>query len=454
MNGTNGTAAIESSNFSQAGKDRSDQLRAEAIGQGFAPAQPVYAAGTRVVQLGVDNARRARQEFDAMPHAAVALAGLLQKVQAEERSDYVVADVTDIRMSRSTGKVKAGLEENAPVFALEPYGLRGILERSGIGRGASYLIDGCDKDLRASNFNYQMTHLIESGQTSAKLRTRKSPDGSRSVFGVVSEKYADLDADQIAAAMRAAVPEDAKAIVDYDGSKMRATVLFHSTVQPEQFVAGEFFRAGAIVRSADDGSGSIRVSAVVWQNLCLNLIIVDEAIVKIANIRHQGSTEKLRRRFVEAFAKAMKAIEPFRKAWDEATKDVVELKGAPLSKALPGIFQALIEDGRLPAPRNHVERLVAAHQADDSSAVALGTVTRASVANAITRYAHEANEDHWKEDALQAAAGKLLAERRPLRLIDVVMVDGTVQRMTTADATASGINVGKTVVDELLNGDA
>src|SRR5262249_9089421 len=74
----------------------------------------------------------------------------------------------------------------------------------------------------------------------------------------------------------------------YDGHRARLNILFHSNIEPERCVAGEIFKAGVLVTSADDGSGAIRISAEVWRNLCRNLIILGRARIPVARRRHVG----------------------------------------------------------------------------------------------------------------------------------------------------------------------
>jgi hypothetical protein len=83
------------------------------------------------------------------------------------------------------------------------------------------------------------------------------------------------------------VPKDARAEVVYDGYRARLSVLFHSNIVPERCVAGEIFKAGVSIITADDGTGAIRIAAQVWRNLCRNLIILDRAS-QTSVTRHVG----------------------------------------------------------------------------------------------------------------------------------------------------------------------
>lgn len=121
------------------------------------------------------------------------------------------------------------------------------------------------------------------------LRTRATDGDEREVFAVVGPRYTPHDIDQVAAQVSAAVPHDARADVLYDGYRARMNVLFHSDIRPDRCVAGEIFKAGILVTTADEGSGAIRISPEVWRNLCRNLIILDYARVPVATRRPSGA---------------------------------------------------------------------------------------------------------------------------------------------------------------------
>jgi hypothetical protein len=422
-----------------------------AVASGFAPKQALYTRGTMVVQAGVDNARRARQEFDALPLVTDYCVDFKATIAAEERRDMTVG-LGDVRMT-SKGNIALGRVR----LATEDRGLQGIVTRLGCG-GAKYLRDGCTPELRAININrqavaYRETEeaahkaLTDAGETTADfapakvvLRTRKAAEG-RSTFAAVSESYTPFDVDKVAEAIERAVPAEARGTVNYDGTKARFEVNFHTNTKPEDFVAGEFFDAACIVEAQDDGSGSIKVSAAVKQNLCLNLIIIDAATSLVGNIRHVGDVDKLAAKFRTAFADALKKIEPFMKRWGYACKDNALVKAlvaagerehdddtpVDVRAALPGLFDAIIDTGTIPVKSNGRKRadivadLVAMHDkdiADGSSAVRGGIVSRAAVVNAFTRYAHEvegAKFDTFNETDIERAAGAMLANtKRPL----------------------------------------
>ena len=254
----------------------------------------------------------------------------------------------------------------------------------------------------------------------AKPHDARAP---REVFAVVSPSYTAFDVDKIARAIALAMPAEAKAEITYDGQRASFDIRFHSKVKPEHYVAGEFFRGGIRVRTDDTGGGAVQVSSTVWQNLCLNLIVIDEQTQGLARIRHVGSVAELARRLGEALKKAKSTLAHFLKAWDYAIED--KLTPATLDHdddvevpvriedALPGIFNGLAERELVPLKHRAaaIPQLMRMYEKDTSAAAG---PTRAAIVNAITRYAHEVNDDPWHEDELERAAGQLLYRRGQL----------------------------------------
>lgn len=71
-----------------------------------------------------------------------------------------------------------------------------------------------------------------------------------------------------------------------------------------------------------------------------------------------------------------------------------------------------------------VDGLMAMWEADESSATSTFGASRAAAVNAITRWAHEVNDDAWREDELQASAGALLASKKPLPYLALPLPTG------------------------------
>jgi len=450
---------------SEEGCDRSESDRLALVAAGFAPEQPLYERGTRVVDGGVQEARRRRQEFEAMPTVGEYTRDLIEAVDSERRASQVV-EAGDLRMTAKGDLVVRG----GTRFAATRSSFASLATRIGIG-GIRYLTDHCWPELRAYNLNHQLTAVQasddaehaawrlmidrqaaigksaaaaasvagkEPAPTQIKLLTRRNArhEAGREVYGVVSPTYQHrFGVDRVAEALARSMPKDARGEVAYDGNRARFRVLFHSDVRPEEYVAGEFFRVGISVRTDDTGGGSYVVEALYWQNLCLNMGCIDEGVTGIKRIRHVGSVAELERKFDDAMARARSAIGHFIRAWGFGTSEDVIARtlqvtsdmearrdlergadGVPIEEVLPGFFNGLIERELVPIRGRRQEvvpKLVQMYRRDESSAV-VGRpqpLSRTAIVNAATRYAHEGQSDPWAQDDIQSAAGRLLFGR-------------------------------------------
>lgn len=420
---------VRGETVNEAGRDRSAADDAGARAGGFTPAQPLYSRGTMVVEIGVENARAARAEFDAMPTVEQCTAGFLADFAREQRADMEVGN--EVRMDKA-GRLVLG---NGQRLTVNERAFTPLCSRLGFG-GGDYLA-GCWPELRAINVNrwmdsYQKAHAekvaaVVPGEDVPQARTMvlrtRNVQGGREAYAAVSKGYAAFDADKVAQALALAMPEDARLRVQYDGFRSRFDVLFHSTVQPADFVAGEFFRAGITIRTDDTGGGSLRGQTFVEQNLCLNLIIIDKAVQPLFMLRHIGSVEKLAEQFRDGLAAAQDTLAHFLTAWGFARRDNIvqaaeargELEGTPLirvSDYFAGFANGLIERELVPlrARGGATVRTLQRMFVDDTSSdgPGSGNVTRAGVVNALTRYAHRVEADPFRAAELERSAASLL----------------------------------------------
>ena len=392
---------------------------------GFAMKQPLYTRGTRVVELGVENARTSRLEHDALPLAKDAHQDLARQVRDENRKDFTVK--ASNLFLRTDGQLTTR-EKPSQGVALSRRSFPQLVGRLDIPSGGAYL-SNYPPELRSVNVNHWIDErlreeqLAPEGSPAKELQLRmRGPRGAREIFAITGPRYASYDADMIAEAVARACPPGARGTVAYDGYRAHGEVLFHTTVQPEHFVAGEVFRAGVSWSTDDTGGGSIVCRAMVFANLCLNLIIIDESEQVTVRLRHQGSVEKLADGFRVGFSQALKKIDHFVEAWDEACEESIADEAVSLDEQTPSTVRELLiasairglldqELVTVPGRREDVVHgVVRAWQVDDSGAgLSLEGVNRAALANALTRYAHESGDlDPWEQDVLQAQAGQLV----------------------------------------------
>jgi hypothetical protein len=431
--------------ISETGRARSQADFDLAKKLGFAPAQTIYTRGHRVNDIGVENAALSRIDWEKKPLVTEYCGDFAARITNEERHD-VPCLARELTMAADGAFVLRGTSTRyLPTYEA----LNGLATRIGYG-GARYL-SKCESPMRAENVNYwrarterdedvrhalRVKDAIEAGKDAPEpllkhliLRARKGAEaGTTETFGVVTPGYTSFDVDKIAAAIKDAVHPEARGTVVYDGVRARFEILFHSDVQPTDYVAGEFFKAGMIVRADDVGGGSISGENVVWQNLCLNLIILDKAAQQMFRIRHVGDHASLVRQFASGFERAQANLDEFTKRWGfacrenvlERTAKAAEVAGddyvpMKISEAIPGIFNAIIERDAVPVigrRASAVKQLVKYFDEDQSGAkLHHDGLTRAAVVNAFTRYAHVEPVSVWDADEIQRAAGSLLWPR-------------------------------------------
>jgi len=395
---------------------------------GFAISQPLFAAGTRVVQEGVERAATLRQEFEAKPLVGDALGALQDRIAGEQRQD-VIAPASSVRMD-NLGR----LAVNKDRFGMDEKAFKALVSRLGLPSAGAYLA-ACWPELRAKNVNnWQLLKVAEEAAARAEalgkgreyeqalinLRTRLNGD-RRDVYAVVSDSYAEFDIDKFAQAIKIAMPNDARAEVHYDGQKAKIDVHFHSTVQPEDYAAGEIFRAGISFRTDDTGGGSVKGSSFLEQNLCLNLIITNYAAQPVFSVRHIGDVREMAQKIRKGIRDAEATIAPMMRQWGYARKDdlvavAVErdrsYEGIGLKEMLAGFFNGAMERELVTVPGRREEtipKLVRAWERDaGTDGPQSGTITRAGFVNALTRYAHEGQSDVWAQDEIQQSASRLL----------------------------------------------
>jgi hypothetical protein len=406
------------------GKARAQSDEQAAIDAGFTVAPPIYEIGSLVNQTGVENFRSSREEFEKMPTAVEVCRNLAQQIKSEDRRDIVLA-VPELKML-DNGQLTRGTGNG---MTMSERAMTGLATHVTPG-GAGYLRE-CPSELRAINVNHwcengtredvratnKLMKAWQEGQCRGPqpapvivpreltLRTRiNGTDGNRENYAIVGPRYAAHDIDKIAEQVMTsdAIPADARARVTYDGYRSRIDVLFHSNVQPERVVAGEIFKAGILLKTADDGSGSIQIAAQLWRNLCLNLIIVDHAKDMVMRRSHRGGG--IGEAVEQGIRDAMKKVEYFCQKWSEATlENVLEKYGVDNIEA---VFRGLIFNKvvHVPGvkPEVMMQRLMGAWAKEQGN-------DKTAIVNAITRAAHSHTWKRWTiVEELETLGGKLL----------------------------------------------
>lgn len=422
--GASGTTIRPGQDVDPAAVERLKAQEAAARASGFALKPPVFALGTRVLEVGAENFRRSRLDFDALPRAEDALGGLVARVVAERRRDVEVK-VRELRML-DDGRIHR--EGHAVALTLAPWAFRQLLDRSGFaepGAAATYLAE-VPVNRRVAEVNAILCEASEDATAVVRHRDEigaAGPTGIREAFAVVSPRYVAHDVDtigaQVDAELRRLAPGDARGEVTYDGHDAAIVLRWHSDIQPETCAAGEVFRACAGFRTADDGTSSIQPFAGLDRNLCLNLIILDENRQNLGRRRHTGGG--IGEFMADALASAVDRVRWFAESWDKARRtpllallrDVPD--GTTGEELVRGAVRGLLASGALTLPGYRreagIDEILTAWRREPEHTV-VGLV------NAITRAAHESTfRGVWAADEVQAAGARILGFKRPIAFV-------------------------------------
>lgn len=394
-----------------------DAAALEALGFKLAPT--VYAPGTRVVGLGVSNFAHMRSKLEDEPTVEEGIAAAAAMVEAEQRLDV------KIELGRlgwtPEGRITKGKGDG---FAMELPAARQLLDLSGgfkarplggFTRGSSasaWVAQLPIADRRELWEKAKQREEFEGGKT-VTLRTRVV-GGQRQVFAVVSETYGEHDADKT---LRAVLPA-------FEGSGMRGATFYDPSTarlhveglwMPDHVVdlaAGDVFKVGVTVTTSDRGDGSLKVTAAVWRNLCLNLIILDTPKMNLFTRAHRGDLSTVGGDLRAAVEKSREVFAPFAERWGKLRAlDAIKLVRAKADTdidTVSDVFGWLASKVSTPGIRRDalVEMLLSGHAAEGGGSDA------ASVLNAVTRLHEQAIPVPVRADIEKQAGDLLMAWSR------------------------------------------
>jgi hypothetical protein len=401
-----GTAGV-----SALGAERATRDATTLTALGFTVPPPLFAVGSLVNQTGVENAKRKRLAFEALPALKPALYDFRAKILSENRRDIVVDAPEKVRL-RDNGEL---MLPSGECFVFDEASFEQFAKRLALPKGAGTYLASVEPDMRAWN----VTEWLRRNKAEPfMLRVRNGHE----VYACVSPKYVGYDVSVIAIDLWEALKDvdGLRGTVDYDGKRVQIDALAHSDIAPERYVAGEVFQVGTRVATADDGTGSCKGGGTALRNLCLNLIVVASIQAGTFSVAHRGSRDAFQKAIREGFDGSTKAAKAFVKLWnsDEQVRDLrgsikpedgeaVVPSGADdysVNQLMWGLFVA--EQKRLPLGQRELAPVMAAWKKEPE-------VSRKGVANALTRYAHEGQANAWHADELERAAGEVLTSKRP-----------------------------------------
>jgi len=381
---------------------------------GFGLPEPVYALGSPVNATGHDNARRGRLEWAAKPQVPAAMDDLIARIDGEKRKDITVP-IRDLSLNGDTGRLqrvgngKLGLLVDklawSQLLALTPYAPS---------YAAGYLAD-LDPSWRAEEWARIAKRAATLGDPDASVVLRvRCPEGDTqraTVYATVSEAYTVFGVKEGAAvirrmALRGQLPGDLRCDVAYRGGSATISLEGFSDVRPENYVAGEIFKAGMSVQLTDDKTGKDLAFANLVRNLCLNLIILGEASQTLFAISHRASAQEMEAALVNGLRRGDDLIGGFLRQWDTARVDALDVIAA--ARALTAAEDGAKKSAALVAvpgvaPETLLEWIVEGYKMEPEA-------NRAGLVNAISRAPQIGTwaDPIAAEDTLAKAAARVL----------------------------------------------
>jgi len=378
-----------------------DESRAR--GMGFAPKPPLFSLGHPINDIGKENLRRSRQNHEALPFLAEGCDNFRAIIAKESRKDTAIP----LRELTMTDEGQLVIPE-VGTYPLEEDAFKSLCRRVVPTGATSYLAD-CDPELRAYNLNHWFAK--KTGRAQTVIRTRNGT-GPRRVWATIGANGRGPDAVEIAGFIPDfGVREEARVDIFHDGYKTRFDIVYHTDIRADQGGAGEIFKVGTRI-ARDDSTNRTTVCAFVLRNLCLNLLIIDEAKKVTADVTGLFGDEA-KRVISTAVKEAEEKVKVFADAWLEAEKERVIEEGVE-EEGVKAAFERLIDRRLIKVPGEGrdmiVQGLVTAWNQEPG-------YNKTSVINAITRYAHQGSyANPWASEALEEAAGQLLYRKVALNL--------------------------------------
>ena len=397
-------------------KDKAESIeeRAKAIkAAGFALPDPWFAAGTRMMQVGVDTYKRTHREWSDRPLAVDAMRSTAQRIREERRTDFTVR-IGDLRMDADGGLGRKGLR-SSPIESTAWRRIYKMLQGVGVLPDGVKLLATLDPATRAQIVNERLASLDPDKEVKIGLR-RNASTGGWAVFRATSTRYptdgqADVLLDGLADTMdglgwRGSVVYDTGSTdVTFDACHMVDPVSLDPAV-------GDVFRAGVKGSTNDAAGGRYILVPVAGRIVCINCTMMDAYAPGYSKL-HRGTMEAA---LAASFAVVQKAVtvlpvfaEDFRVLRDTPVMDlpwerVVGTKAAHEIEDVPTALRALVTAGKVDhgtARDALVQHLLTSFKAES------GTGSVADVINAVTRAAHERLVDECQRDTLERQAGAL-----------------------------------------------
>ncbi len=384
---------------------------------GFAPPPTLFAAGTRMIQMGVDKYAREYREWAACPPAEDVLRETAAQIRAEDRRGLIVS-LGDLHMADDGTLGKRGGHSRR----IEPEAWSQLFASA---RAEAVFPDGerllavLEAPLRARIWNDRIRAIAP--EKDVKVGIRRHPQsGEWSIFRVVGARFPEdgTGADACDTAATAVAGMDYRGSVIYSPGSTDVTFDIAHMASPTTLdpAVGDVFRAGLKGRTNDAGGGAFSVSPFIGRIVCINSTMLDAYAAGVRKA-HRGKMDAAIDGIRAAADLSAKVIPLFSQDWAtlRSTRineiDWVGNLGklsldtrAILSSdpSAPNVIRALIESGKLDAKlgANALSAAVLAGFAAEPGE------TLADLINAVTRAAQKV--PILVGGQMEAAAGRMV----------------------------------------------
>lgn len=272
---------------------RQELTRQAAVQAGFRWPKTILPEGTALYASGEATLRADRARWANMPAASAALPVVQAALDAQGWRDFPV-QVRDLRLHATTGRiVKADSAADKRGFGYTEHAFRQLAARvpgvRELPRNAAANLLALDSDERAAIVNRRLEKMTATETAAMTLRSRLAHDGSRVAVASLSERYADIPDAEIARAVAAIAPANAKIEYIPGDSHSRFDVIFPAEIPVPLFRVGDIHKAVLSVTNSMTGEGSCKSTAGMFRAACANLTL-STATVEGVSVRHVGSS--------------------------------------------------------------------------------------------------------------------------------------------------------------------
>ena len=389
---------------------------------GFTPRATIYAPGSVVNSWGVGNFAVSRQAWEDQPKIEAVLSEVRDRVASEDRRD-VVADAEELRLHvRGGGELLLTRRRGGGAINVERHGLKKMISTIKSVLPSWGHTQTMDAEHIADHFNRRIQQY-GAGQR-VKLRTRSLDGAPRSLFATVGPKYGVHDADEVAQALIWALGNQGlrgTAIYNPNNVSLTVDASYHAD-KVVDLAAGDVFKVGLYLTAKDDGTGSIRGGDSYLRNLCLNLLILDNAKETRFRIVHRGDMRKSVQRIRASMSGSLDRWAVFAERWGALRSTPIEVDGdnaADVFERWVALDDAL--RGAAPGVKNDalVEALLSGWNATQAEDPTRSTFDAADLVNSVTRI-HEAQVPVRVREGLETYAGSLLDGGSIGRLVEAM----------------------------------